>query len=356
MNRPSTHVGLRTWALVALVILALPVSVVSVKANIGTLNFRITASAKPQLEGFTFIQTSYPVTVGLSVNTSLAAVSYFWQFGDGTNSTSAAPSHTYWEACVYEVSVTVTDARGNKNFGNVSLGMFTAKGLYGSIAVCPPQGTAGFTPVSLAGGFFSAKSRVNLIMNGTSIANVTSNAKGNFKFDLNSSLPASVNGTKFVFTTSPVSLTRTFTTLEGIRAYPSSGVPGDTVIVEGRSYPALAEVGIYLGGAYLGQTQADGNGMFMTSEVIPVVPPLLLIGTYPYSTTPPILGTGANFRITANSYLAEVASLWWLILLIIAIVIIVVFYVRRWRKQRTRLQPQPPEELPPWEIEPSETE
>lgn len=348
MNRSRTFTGLTIWALVVVVIIALPTSVDSVKASTPPLTITIKATATGQSANINFVQTKYPFSVGFSAQANLAAVSYLWRFGDGTNSTAAAPTHSYSGACVYEASVVITDAQGHTNHGNVTLGMFTVQGSRGSIVVCPAQGTAGFTPVWLGGGYFTPSTQVNVLMNGTSIANVITDTAGNFRLDVNSSLPPSVNGTVFIFTTRPSTNTVNFTTLEGIRAHPSSGVPGDTVIIEGRSYQAFAEVGISLGGAYLGQAQADGNGTFMTAELIPAVPPLTLIGTYPYSTTPPIQGTGASFRITANSYLAEAFSLWWLFLLIIAIVIVIIYYLRRRRRQRaqSRLQsvtvPQPP--------------
>lgn len=339
----------------AVVILALPVSVASVKASTPPLSITINALTTGQSANVNFVQTTYPFTVSFLVSSSVGAVSYLWQFGDGTNSTNAAPSHSYWTACVYKVSVVATAADGARAWGNLTLGMFTAEGPHGSIVVCPARGTAGFTPVELGGGYFNGHARVNVLMNvlgapATSITNVTADGSGNFELDVNSSLPPSVNGTVFVFNTTPSSLTQTFTTLEGIRASPGSGVPGDAVMIEGRSYQTYAQVAISLGGAYLGQAQADGNGTFVTSELIPAVPPLLVIGTYPYSTTPPIQGTQASFRITANSYLAEFFTLWWLILLIVAIIIIIIYYLRRRRKQRARLRSQPAAAPQPWSV------
>lgn len=40
-------------------------------------------------------------------------VAYFWQFGDGSTSTNANPSHSYSLAGIFDVSLTVTDASGD---------------------------------------------------------------------------------------------------------------------------------------------------------------------------------------------------------------------------------------------------
>jgi gliding motility-associated-like protein len=52
-----------------------------------------------------------PFTVNFN-NTSSAAVSYNWNFGDGNTSTTANPSHTYNAAGEYDVTLTVTNALG----------------------------------------------------------------------------------------------------------------------------------------------------------------------------------------------------------------------------------------------------
>ena len=44
--------------------------------------------------------------------------SYQWNFGDGSTSTSANPSHTYSSAGSYQVSLTVYDAEGLSNTSN----------------------------------------------------------------------------------------------------------------------------------------------------------------------------------------------------------------------------------------------
>ncbi len=321
------------FAAVALMVLTVPALTLGVTSD-ATYSFTIHTSARGEFGSFNQVITRYPVTFGFSSTTNLSASTYFWQFGDGTNSTVAAPSHTFNLPCDYDISVKVSDSAGNANFGYLYLGLFDAQGPSGAIAVCPPSGTAGFIPTKLAGGYFASRAHVNIKMNGTSIRNVTTDQYGHFELDLNSTLYPAVNGTKFVFTTNPTSLVRAFTTLEGIRATPIAGVPGDAVTIEGRSYSSGDGVMIYLGGAYLGQGQADGSGSFTTVSVIPASAPLTSIGLYPYSTTPPILGTGANYNITANTLGSELLSWWWLILLLLLILILIAYYVRRRLRQR----------------------
>lgn len=63
----------------------------------------------------------YSTTIGESIQFSSAGsndangniVSYYWEFGDGNTSTAASPVHTYQNAEVYTVKLTVTDNDGN---------------------------------------------------------------------------------------------------------------------------------------------------------------------------------------------------------------------------------------------------
>jgi PKD repeat protein len=48
-------------------------------------------------------------------------VSYFWDFGDGTNTTTAAPNHTYTNIATYKVNLTLTDSAGNVAYKVTSL-------------------------------------------------------------------------------------------------------------------------------------------------------------------------------------------------------------------------------------------
>ena len=66
------------------------------------------------IANFTASQTTGGVPVPIQFNdTSLYASSWFWNFGDGTNSTLQNPSHTYTTPGNYSVTETVTNAMGN---------------------------------------------------------------------------------------------------------------------------------------------------------------------------------------------------------------------------------------------------
>ncbi|WP_086543663.1 DUF4082 domain-containing protein, partial [Algoriphagus antarcticus] len=55
---------------------------------------------------------------------NVAIASYTWNFGDGTSSTEANPSHTYATAGTYSVSLTVTDAEGLSDAETIQLAVF----------------------------------------------------------------------------------------------------------------------------------------------------------------------------------------------------------------------------------------
>jgi len=331
-------------ALAVALLLALSVSaaITPAKANVQTLNVTITASEKGEFGSLDLVETVYPVTIHFSLQSSLAATSYLWEFGTGANSTVESPTYSYTQGCLYDVSVDVTLTNGTTASGRVVIGMFDGRGPSGSIDVCPQEGTLGFVPVELTGGFFSPKENVTIVMNGTNLVNVTTDNLGHFALNLNGTLsPPYVNGTTWVFTTNPPSLSRSFTTVEGIRASPPLGLPGTTVVVTGHSYSANGIIMVYMAGVYLGTATADGNGTFALAAKVPATPPLTGIGTYAYTTDPPIAaaGTHANFYITGNTISAQVLSWWWLIPLVI-LIIVVAWYVRRKLKQRSERERQ----------------
>ena len=72
---------------------------------------------------------SAPLTTSFN-NTSTDAVSYNWDFGDGTTSTAAAPTHTYTTAGSFTVRLIATGASGCKDTlvrpGLVNIGAITA--------------------------------------------------------------------------------------------------------------------------------------------------------------------------------------------------------------------------------------
>ncbi|MCC7244239.1 MAG: PKD domain-containing protein, partial [Saprospiraceae bacterium] len=64
----------------------------------------------PPVAGFTYSLNNLTATF---TNTSTNGVTYFWNFGDGTNSTAANPVHTYAVGGSYTVTLTVTSPCGN---------------------------------------------------------------------------------------------------------------------------------------------------------------------------------------------------------------------------------------------------
>jgi hypothetical protein len=287
--------------------------------------------------------TSFPRTVSLAVNNSAPGATFFWQFGDGSNSTSPAPTHTFVTSCVYDVQVQERISNGSVARGELVFGAFDTTGQSGrTLAVCPPQGTEGLIPVELAGSYFTARQSINVTMNGTSIAVVTADSGGDWILNVTGFLTPEPNGTQYAFATTPPSLTSVFTTLEGIRARPVSGAPGDSVTVEGRSYLSNSPTLVYLGNVNLGTAYTDGNGSFVTTFGIPSTYPLILPGTYQYTTTPPILGSHASFA--SAGALTTVFTWWWVWLLLIALVLVVAYLVRRRMKHRAvlpTLEPEP---------------
>ncbi len=328
------------WVLLVAFIAVLPFLSGTVLAGGGTTTLTVTirATSKGVFGSLNEIQTKYPITVDFVLTSNQTITSYFWNFGDGTNSSQAQPSHSYDGPCLYDVSVRVTTSNGTTSTGLIALGLFSETGFGHSIAVCPAQGTVGFTPVDLTGGYFGPGTNVNIKMNGTSITNVTVDSEGHFVFPLNSSLPPVVNGTKFDFTTDPPSVTQVFTALEGIRGNPGKGLSGASVTVEGRSYPPNTQVGIYLGGVYIGTGSTDGSGSFSASATLPLSAPLTTTGKYSYETTPLVLGSKANFAVTGTSLSQTFSEWWWLwLLLIVVIVILVVWWYRRRRRRLAAL-------------------
>jgi len=299
----------------------------------------VPTSARGSLNDFDFL-TAFPQAVTFSVGSSSPGSTFLWQLGDGTNSTDPSPTHSYGAPCVYVVRVRVTSSNGSVTSGGVVVGAFDAKGQPGgALAVCPPQGTAGFVPVELAGGYFPPNQAVSVTMDGASIGAVTADRGGNWVLNVTGFITPRPSGAVYAFATSPPSLTRTFATLEGIRASPSSGAPGDSVVVVGRSYPAYGTVSVLLGGASLGDAQTDGNGSFSAGFQIPVVSPLTVAGTYPYTTLPAIQGSQANFT-SAGATISETVFSWWWLFLILLIILVIIFVILIWRRGRRRVEPQ----------------
>ncbi|WP_052279228.1 PKD domain-containing protein [Methanosarcina acetivorans] len=73
------------------------------------------ASVEVPVANFTAVPTSgsIPLTVNFTDQSTNSPTSWFWDFGDGENSTSQNPSHTYTSVGNHTVSLTVTNAEGS---------------------------------------------------------------------------------------------------------------------------------------------------------------------------------------------------------------------------------------------------
>jgi PKD repeat protein len=79
----------------------------------------VTIASDNPTAAFTFTQipptSAHTVSFDSSGSSAISGrtiTSYFWNFGDGTTSTAASPTHTYAAAATYSVSLTVTDSAG----------------------------------------------------------------------------------------------------------------------------------------------------------------------------------------------------------------------------------------------------
>lgn len=75
----------------------------------------ITVSTKPPLSDFHSNITSgnIPLTVQFTDTSTESPASWNWNFGDGTSSTEQNPTHTYFSAGTYNVTLVVSNANGN---------------------------------------------------------------------------------------------------------------------------------------------------------------------------------------------------------------------------------------------------
>jgi hypothetical protein len=240
--------------------------------------------------------TAHPIPVSFTaMPPGTPPFTYSWDFGDGTGSSGSTVTHVFPTGCVYDVRLKVVDSLGNVTSGTILLGLFTSKGTTGSMVVCPQSGTAGTTNVELAGGFYGANESLRMLLDNSSLTNVTADSLGDWVLNITGSLTPQVNGSVYTFTSLPSSDSRSFLTLEGIRASPAWGGPGQYFTLEGRSYPANTTVSIYLAGVLLGQAKSDEHGSFLTWLQIPAS--LGHPGTYQLTTSPPVLGASATLTI-----------------------------------------------------------
>jgi len=71
------------------------------------------AYTQPSAPTAAFTSSVNASTVLFNAGTSVGAVSYAWNFGDGNSGTGVMPTHTYTASGSYTVTLTVTDACGN---------------------------------------------------------------------------------------------------------------------------------------------------------------------------------------------------------------------------------------------------
>ncbi|QQG49493.1 MAG: PKD domain-containing protein [archaeon] len=263
------------------------------------------------------------------------ALSYHWEFGDGVESTAAAPVHTFEGEGIYNISVVVSNTAGSKTSANRLFIPF-APGSGPAVIVSPPTGTAGITKVLLAGGFYHANQSVQVRLDDTPVATVVSDKTGSWLLNITRLLSPRVNNSVYSITTVPSAFSRTFTTLPGVAATPKSGNPGSSVSVMGYSYPPDATVLVFLAGVSVGQAQSDATGSFTSNFELPGTSPFSQAGSYSFSTFPDIQGEGANFRVLTTSGVGFLPVDNTYVLLTLAVLILFggLIAVRRRRKPR----------------------
>jgi Fe-S cluster assembly iron-binding protein IscA len=285
--------------------------------------------------------TPIPVSLRLTVTPSgTSPFTYAWNFDDGTSSARQTVTHVFLPSCGYNITLKVVDSAGHVTKGDILLLVFHSEGTSGMMAVCPRQGTAGITNVELAGGFYKSNESLTTLMDSSaaSAKTVKADSGGSWILDVTGDFAPRVNGTRYTFTTSPSSVKETFLTLEGIKASPTSGEPGDSFTLEGRSYQASTEVSIYLGKVYVGQAKTDSKGSFLASLVVPAA--LRYAGTYQFTTSPPVLGASATFRIPVSTVTpaAPAPFPWWLLILAAAAAIAIVGFLLWHRRHAVDLE------------------
>jgi len=86
----------------------------------------MTVSAPGPSPGYVITPTGekiapYTATFTDTTTSAVPIASWFWDFGDGTNSTEANPSHTYTAIGTYLVNLTVTNVLGTQSFATQTL-------------------------------------------------------------------------------------------------------------------------------------------------------------------------------------------------------------------------------------------
>lgn len=79
-----------------------------------TINLQQSTLSINLYAGTSYARTKDNIVFSVDIQGGIAPFSYKWDFGDGAKSVDAAPWHKYNTAGTYNVSVTVTDDKGNK--------------------------------------------------------------------------------------------------------------------------------------------------------------------------------------------------------------------------------------------------
>jgi PKD repeat protein len=79
-----------------------------------TINLQQSTLTISLYAGTSYARTKDNIGFSVDIQGGIAPFSYQWDFGDGAKSVDAAPWHKYNAAGTYNVSVTVTDDKGNK--------------------------------------------------------------------------------------------------------------------------------------------------------------------------------------------------------------------------------------------------
>lgn len=105
--------------------LGLTMQVLSQASNNSTAVIRLananSDAVAPLKVSFTNTVNQLVVNFTSNINGGMGALTYAWDFGDGTTSTAASPTHTYAKAGTYTVTLTVTDAQNTKDISSLTV-------------------------------------------------------------------------------------------------------------------------------------------------------------------------------------------------------------------------------------------
>ena len=105
----------------------------------GTSGYYVNGAAPTANFSSTPTSGSLPLTVQFTDNSTGSGNSYLWDFGDGATSTLKDPTHTYSNAGVYTVKLTVTNEAGNSTLTKTDLITVLKSNVYVNITTSPPN-------------------------------------------------------------------------------------------------------------------------------------------------------------------------------------------------------------------------